>query len=56
MGLNNTKILVLKMALGCDRIDYQYKFNSSKGTNARQRFTNVENKTKQNKVTTPQLR
>lgn len=49
MGLNDTKILVLKMALGCDRIDYQYKFNSSKGTNARQRFTNVEKKTKQKK-------
>lgn len=36
----------------CGRIDYQYKFNSSKGTVARQEFTNVE----KNKVTTPQLR
>lgn len=26
----------------CGRIDYQYKFNSSKGTDARQEFTNVE--------------
>lgn len=53
MGWYNKKGLGLKMALGCDKIDYQYKFNSSKGTNARQHFTNVE---KQNKVTTPQLK
>lgn len=26
------------MALGCDRIDYQYKFNNSKGTDAKQNF------------------
>lgn len=54
MGLNNDEILVLKMALGCDRADYQYKFDSWKGTDARQHFTNVEKK--QNKITTPQLR
>lgn len=32
------------MAFGCDRIDYQYKFNNSKGTDANKIFTNVENK------------
>lgn len=45
------------MALGCDRIDHQYKLDSSKGTDSRQHFTSVgKNKTKQNKVTIPQLR